>query len=62
LIHPFAFIPVEKVAQRLGWLDGPALMAVLIVATVAMLAAGLGLHLLVERPMGRILQRRFLGR
>lgn len=60
LIHPFAAIAIEKVAGRLGLLDGPALLATLAIALAAMIAAGLTLYRLVELPLQRA-GRRLLG-
>ena len=57
LVHPFAAIATEKLARRLGLLDGPMLFVCLVVATAAMIVAGLALYRLVERPLQRMGQR-----
>jgi peptidoglycan/LPS O-acetylase OafA/YrhL len=60
LVHPFALIAVEKLAGKLGLLEGPSLLATLAVAVSAMIAAGILLYRLVELPIQRI-GRRVLG-
>lgn len=49
----FAAIATEKVAAKLGLLNGPMLLAALAAALAAMIAAGLALYRLVELPLQR---------
>jgi len=61
LIHAFVLGVVERIAARFGLDDGAMLPVTMIVAVFAALAAGVILHLLVERPLDLVL-RRALGR
>lgn len=61
LAHPFAFIPVEKLV-KLAHLNTPALTPWLFVGSLAlMLAAGIVVHLLLERPLTEYFRSRTRG-
>jgi exopolysaccharide production protein ExoZ len=61
LIHPFAFIPIEKVAARMDLLEGAPLFGVLILSIAAVVCAGIALHLWIELPLQRITRHMLKG-
>lgn len=51
LAHPFAYIPIEKLATRAHLTTGTALPLMFAAAVAAMMATGVAVHLLLERPL-----------
>lgn len=49
LVHPFALIPIDKVARHFGLLEGVMLWPVLVLSIAAMALAGIVLHLTLEK-------------
>jgi peptidoglycan/LPS O-acetylase OafA/YrhL len=62
LAHPFAYIPIEKLAHRGHLAHGPMVALLFAGAVAAMLAVGIAVHLLLERPLTEVIRGMTRGR
>lgn len=58
LTHPFAFIPIDKLAKRVGMIEGNQIFLVIIIELAVTVAIGIAVHLWLERPVTEYIRRR----